>query len=91
MPDITAAGTYTKTSPGFESLAASARKRELLFAGTLATTQVKYIDDKGTAQDLPSGSITTDPTGLFVSTSAELQIVVSGSPDFNVSIRDAAE
>ena len=93
MPNITAAGTYTKRSPGFEFLGGSAAYRNdyitLLFAGTTlpTTLEVQYTDDTGTARTFANGAVTALPTSITIeNVGRPIQIVATGgSPDFNVT------
>jgi len=89
MPNISAAGTYTKASAGCVKLQATNAQRTLLFAGTSlgASCTVQYTDDAGVDRDIPNGSITVLPTALMVTAAdVDLKIVVTGSPSFNVTI-----
>lgn len=88
MPNITAAGTYTGDMAGFDFLKGSASPRSLLFAGTTIGTalSIQYTDDTGTDQTLENGSITTLPTSITIdSLPLSLKLVVTGSPNFNVT------
>ncbi len=91
MPNVAAAGTYTKDTPGWEFLAKSAAYRNdymtLLFAGTMPTTiQVQYVDDVGTDRAIQDGDITALPATLSIPNfGRELKVVVTGTAAFNVS------
>lgn len=88
MPNIAAAGTYTGDMAGFEFLKASASPRKILFAGSSIGTSVylQYTDDTGTDRTLENGSVTTLPTSLAIdSLPMNLKMVVTGSPNFNVT------
>lgn len=94
MPNITAAGTYTKNSPGFEFLSWSMlqtkgpRSQVLLFSDGSpgASCLIQYIDDQGVARTLENGSIRRLPQSLDVSgLQRDLQIVVTGTPNFNIT------
>lgn len=90
MPDITSSGTYTSASSGLGVLARQdgGCVRLLKFAGSSIGTSitVKSVDDTGTNQDITNGSVTALPTDLTVTDPAELQIVVVGSPNFNLTL-----
>lgn len=90
MPNITSSGTYTKSSTGLSALARNygSDVRLLKFAGTTIGTSItiKSVDDTGTNQDITNGSVTALPTDLTITDPAELQIVVVGSPNFNLTI-----
>lgn len=89
MPDISASGTYTKAEGGsFARLAANRAVRQLLFAGTSVgtTCEVKYTDDEGTDRTLENGTITALPTSIEVDMNIDLKVVVTGSPDFNLTV-----
>ncbi len=88
MPRITAADTYNADSgAGFAKLK-SPRFRNLLFAGTSIGTQVlvQYKTDENTFETYQGGTITEVPWSIEVRSKAELQLVVTGSPDFNLTI-----
>ena len=89
MPDVSTADTFDKYDDGFGFLKSQGgRDRVLLFAGTSigSSCLVKYIDDEGNAQTIEDGDITSLPASLLVQKLAkDLQIVTTGSPDFNVS------
>lgn len=85
MPEITAAGTYTKDNiPGF----ASARGRRVIkFSGsTIAASLQARTDNDSTFATYSNGSITTLPTEVVVNDLAELQLVVTGTPNFNITV-----
>lgn len=88
MPNITAAGTYDETTTGFGGLRATNGKRIFHFSGSSLGTActVKYIDDTGTAAAFANGSITTLPYEFELDDNIDCQIVVTGSPNFNVTI-----
>lgn len=88
MPIIDSAGTFTHTTAGYESLAATDATRTLLFGtGTLGSScVVQYLDEEGTAHTFSNGTILSLPAELEVSTNINLQIVVTGSPDFPLTI-----
>lgn len=89
MPDITAAGTYTENTPGFEFLGGGREIRTILMAGTTlpTTLELKYDDDQGNEQLFEGGTITELPASkVFDRVKRPVKIVVTGgSPDFNVS------
>ena len=88
MPNIAAAGTYTGDMAGFEFLKASASPRKILFAGASIGTavEIKYTDDSGTDRTLENGAVTTLPTSMSLQElPLDLKIVVTGSPNFNVT------
>lgn len=88
MPNITAAGTYTADMAGFGFLRASASPRKILFAGSSIGTavEIKYTDDSGTDRTLENGAVTTLPTSMSLQElPLDLKIVVTGSPNFNVT------
>ena len=89
MPNITTAATFTKDTAGFENLKSSPHTRVFLFAGSSVgtTTEIQYTDDTGTARTLSSGAITTLPTSIHVECPGDLQIVTTGTPNFNVTVR----
>ena len=88
MPTINTATTTTKSR--IDKLSATNTRRWLLFAGTFGTsTKVQYIDDSGTAQDCPNGTITTSPTVFEWFAPCDLQIVTTGSPNFNLTVLSA--
>ena len=88
MPVITAAGTYTKNTPGFEFLGGSREVRTILIAGaTLPTTlEIKYDDDEGVEQLLEGGTITALPTSKKIDRlkRAVKIVVTGGSPNFSI-------
>jgi hypothetical protein len=89
MPDISAAGTVSKTGDKSAALlAATPTTRQLLFAGTSVgtTCEVKYTDDEGTDRTLENGTITALPTSVQVEMNADLKVVTTGSPDFNLTV-----
>lgn len=94
MPNITSAGTFTKSSAGFAFLAwpdkntSKEHERVILFAGSTVGTSclVQYIDDEGVARTLEDGTISTLPDSVVVAPiRKDLQIVVTGTPSFNVT------
>lgn len=90
MPNITAAGTYTSRDPGFDFLSRKqTRPFQLSIDGTAPTSiQIQYIDDQGTARNLQNGNITALPWSSHfegASGGRELQLVVTGTGDFNVT------
>ena len=89
MPNITAVGTYTEETPGFEMLGGSREVRTLLFSsGTLPTTlQIVYTDDEGVDHALEGGAITALPSSMVLDRiKRPVKIVATGgSPLFNVS------
>ena len=88
MPDISSAGTYTKDTAGYGFLRAQGGGRVLLFAGSSIGTSVdiQYTDDQGTDRTVENGSITVLPTSVYIrSLNQDLKIVVTGTPNFNVS------
>lgn len=89
MPNITTAATFTKDTAGFGNLKASPRSRVFLFAGSSvgSSTVIQYTDDTGTARTLSDGDITDLPTSIQVDCPGDLQIVTTGTPDFNVTVR----
>lgn len=88
MPTINTATTTTKTT--IDKLASTNTRRWLLFSGTFgSSTIIQYIDDEGTAQDCPNGAITTSPTVFEWFAPTDLQIVTTGSPNFNVTVLSA--
>lgn len=88
MPNITQSGTYTKNTANCADLEYRGKTRTLLFAGTsLGTTCViQYTDDSGTDRTIAGGTITTLPTSVEVKAPVDLKVVVTGSPNFNVTI-----
>lgn len=94
MPNITTAGTFTKDSTGFAFLSykdpdsGEAYERVLAFSGTTLGTgcSIQFTDDTGTKHTIPSGSISELPTWLRIApVNFDLQIVVTGTPNFNVT------
>ena len=87
MPNITVADTYTKDHAGFGFLKASEEPRRLLFAGSSlgSSVTIKYKDDVGVFQIPENATVTTLPDDILISISKDLQIVVTGSPNFNVT------
>jgi hypothetical protein len=97
MPNITAAGTYTKDSAGFAFLAwpsqrtASEEEKVLLFAGSTigSSCVVQYIDDQGTGQTFANGTISELPASVSIKPiRRDIQIVTTGTPSFNVTSGD---
>ena len=89
MPNITSAGTYTQSNPGFNGLRSTNSTKDLIFAGTaIATTTVEYQDDTGSWHTTVDGSISALPTTLTVNANVPLRVVVTGSPDFNLTIKE---
>jgi len=88
MPDISAAGTVDKSNGGFGQLGAVRATRQLLFAGTSVgtTCEVKYTDDEGADRTLENGTITALPTSIQVEINADLKVVTTGSPNFNLTV-----
>lgn len=87
MPNITAAGTYTKDSVGFENLKATNKPRQIMIGGTLGTSlTINYVDDKGTARPLENGTVTI-PYSKEININADLELVSVGTPNLNVTIR----
>lgn len=88
MPDISAAGTYTKATAGFAGLEATPANRAFMFAGSSLgdSCVVKYIDDTGTAQLLENGTVTALPYAFKETANLDFVVVVTGSPDFNLTI-----
>ncbi len=86
MPNITATGTYTKESPGCDFLGPTRRSPVLLFAGTSAAVDIQYKDDAEVWQTLENGAISTLPSSWWAEgIKRELRLVVTGTPDFNVT------
>lgn len=86
MPTITSTGTYTKDTAGnFDFLARSDRPRLLRFSGSSVACSIQTKDDTGTFAEEDNGSITTLPDSALLVTNAELNLVVTGSPNFNVT------
>lgn len=84
MPNITASGTYTKDTAGFEKLAATANKRSIVINGTLGTSlSLEYVDDQGTQRQLESVTV---PYSKELTLNLNLVLVSVGSPNLNVSI-----
>lgn len=88
MPAITSSGTYDKSTTGLEGLGATSAPRKFLFAGSTlgATCEVQYIDDAGTGRTLEGGQILDIPTSISVALNANLQVVVTGTPNFNLTL-----
>ena len=89
MPDISVAGTVSKTGDKSAALlAATPAVRQLLFAGTtvVTTCSVKYTDDEGTDRTLENGTITALPTSIEVDMNTDLKVVTTGSPNFNLTV-----
>ena len=90
MPTINSAGTYTKDNVGLSKLAATNKLRAFTFDGTATgdTLDVQYLDDEGTFRDLENGDVAAVglPRSFELTLDAELQIVTTGSPDFQVTI-----
>jgi len=88
MPNITSSGTVNETTNGFDGLRGASYKRNLLFAGTTqgTTCYVQYTDDTGTLRTLEGGTIDELPKSLEVSLNANLSIVTTGSPNFNLTV-----
>jgi hypothetical protein len=83
MPNITAAGTYTKDTSGFSFLTSSGgSSRTLLIDGDSSVDiKLKYTDDAGTDRTLENGTITSLPKSIEIGVLAkDLKIVVGGSP-----------
>lgn len=94
MPNITAAGTYSKLTPGFEFLSWGMLQRQgprsqiLLFSDGEPGTSclIQYVDDEGVARTLENGAIKKLPQSIDVSgLQLDLQIVVTGNPNFNLT------
>ena len=88
MPDITEAGTYTRKSPGFKFLRRTNSKRVLLFGGNSlgSSVSIQYTDDRGTDRTIENGEVSLLPKSVCLdSLNADLKIVVTGTPDFNVT------
>ena len=88
MPDITAAGTYTKDTPGFEFLKASPRPRTFLFAGAAPgdAISIQYTDDMAMDHEIENGNSTAVPWSPYIRrANTDLKIVVTGTPNFNVT------
>ena len=87
MPNITAAGTYTKDTPGFEMLRSTSSQRAFLFGGSSygSSCTIGYLDDTGTAQVFGNGSI-TENVSKKIPANINIQIVVAGSPNFNLTV-----
>ena len=94
MPNITAAGTYKKSDPGFEGLGKDSKGNKILcFAGTSAgdTCKIEYIDDEGVVREVENGSVTSLPWSKIIKgsnnrTNLDLQVTTTGTPDFNLTI-----
>lgn len=95
MPNITAPGTYTKDTPGFESLESREGDRGFLFGdpevGVAAnygtSTKIGYIADNGVPQSFSNGTITENVSKLIRGGNRDIQIVVTGgSPNFNFTM-----
>ena len=89
MPNITAAGTYTKNSAGFELLEATFKKRIIMWGATSVGNSItfKWVDDQGTARGLQGLESLTDNAGdIEVDMGCDLQIVDGTPTDLNVSI-----
>lgn len=86
MPDIAASGTYDKDDAGFGWLKASPNTRVLLFDGSSVGTSVdiKYLDSEGVSRSIANGGVTALPADKTINLNRDLQIVVVGSPSFNV-------
>lgn len=94
MPDITSAATYDKDTAGFGSLRPNPQKRVLLFGdpktgvAAIATTTVQYKKDNGDWEALENGTISSLPRSITIDMDADLRVVSSGSPNFNLTIRN---
>jgi len=88
MPNIAAAGTYTKATAGFGALAATPARRVFKFAGSSLgdSCLLKYVDDAGELQTFEDGTITALPYNFELIDNVECKIVVTGTPNFNVTI-----
>lgn len=88
MPDVTQAGTYTKDDPGFEFLSGSFVAKVILFAGNSLgdSCELQYIDDEDTPRTPENGQVLYLPRSVNIGwMRRDLQLVVTGTPDFNVT------
>lgn len=90
MPQITAAGTYTHKEQGLEDLRGTRGPYCLLFSGTSlgSSCLIQYIDDQGNAATFEDGDISSDslPVSKVVNVGVTVQLVTTGTPDFNVTV-----
>ena len=95
MPDISAAGTYDKETPGLSFLRGEKRRRTIMFLETSTgssigtSVTIKALNDAGHYAPIPDGSITAIPAAVTLDhINKDLQIVVVGTPDFNITSGD---
>lgn len=87
MPDITSAGTYTKAEiPGFAELYGRGKRILKLSGSSISAVLQAKTDTGGVFAAYSNGSITSLPTEVVVNDMAELQLVVTGSPNFNITV-----
>lgn len=88
MPDITAAGTYTKDDAGLSALAANQRPREVRLSGNSFgdSCSFRFLDSNNVPRDLEGGTVTSLPYSRFFDTISELDVVFTGTPDCNLDI-----
>jgi hypothetical protein len=88
MPDVSAAGTYTKDSPGCIGLGATPHERAILFAGSTVGSSclVQYTDDGGTDRTFSNGTISTLPASITVKANIAVKVVFTGTPDCNFTV-----
>jgi hypothetical protein len=89
MPDVSATGTYTHETPGFEFLDFRNQTKSISFAGNTLPTDLslQYTDDEGVDRILESGVVVVLPKSIIIGPlNVRLKLVVTGgSPDFNIS------
>lgn len=90
MPDISAAGTYTKNTARFSGLKATPKPRVLSFnkvtnIGNPCIVQAR--NDENELFTIEDGLITS-ATDLPVMLNLDLEVDVQGSPDFNLTISE---
>lgn len=88
MPDVSAAGTYTKISANCVGLGATPHKRAILFSGSSVgdSCVVQYTDDGGTDRAFENGTISTLPTSITIEANIDVEVVFTGTPDCNFTV-----
>ena len=89
MPQVNSAGTYTKTSQGFSGLSGTNTKRVLKFSGASVSATIEYAKPDGTFAAYSNGGVSAVPTEVTVNDGAELRLVVTGTPDFFLTVSNA--
>lgn len=88
MPNITTSGTFDASTEGLSGFSPTDRVRSIVISGASvgSSTELQYIDDTGTARTLEGGTITALPWSKEVKLNANLQIVTTGTPNFNIMV-----